>query len=281
MDIAALEKHFSGIGNDANLIVLEMSNDMSANACLRSVDYKNIPNISEYILNVDCDEFICCPGKAYFDYSMSDIINNKNRINFKWIISSSSSQKEPITHGFYKGIGKDIARTSAIIEMENVHSFKVSPAQNTFQNDIKNLPSLHLAHHWGRTFKDTIIKTCHQKAKLKNPKNRDFTSYEDFICRQELPARLLYVAHLEETGTDVDISSANYHHLYDLEEENLLIRPYATSIQIKQLFGLYQAYRSRLSLQGNTFIENSIKKASVNNECRSIISLIELRALSQ
>ena len=275
-DKQGIEKHFSQLDLRPNLYTLEMPHSWQTNRCLRSFDHRQIPNIQEFILNVDCDEFLYIENNAEVIDLPKKMLANTNRINLKWTMVANSSALNPSCYGFHFNIGKDLARTNSITGMPNVHSFSVSEFKRLDSSPNNHNLNVRLAHHWGRTFRDTLIKICYQQKKLSNAKNSDFTCIYDFISLHELPRRFRYMAFLEESTKNIDIRNTNHQNFYDLEEEELLLSSYATTGQIEKLLEIYKEYRQLISNRGQDYIRNCISNSGANDACKNLISLQEL-----
>ena len=160
--------------------------------------------------------------------------------------------------------------------MKNLHVFSTEAVEGIDNGDVNS--EIGLAHHWGRTFNDTLLKICYQRKKLLGPKNDDFNTIEDFLIRHELPKRFRFMACIEATERSIDLSTTNHQALYDLDLEDDLLRPYATQMQIKELHKLYDEYLERIIEQGQDFVRN-YTYTGVNKACREIISLESLRLI--
>ena len=139
---------------------------------------------------------------------------------------ANSSALNPSCYGFHFNIGKDLARTNSITGMPNVHSFSVSEFKRLDSSPNNHNLNVRLAHHWGRTFRDTLIKICYQQKKLSNAKILTLLVSMTLLAH-ELPRRFRYMAFLEESTKNIDIRNTNHQNFYDLEEEELLLSSYA------------------------------------------------------
>ena len=253
-----------------------MPNSWATNRCLRSFDHKKIPKIEEFILNIDCDEFLYVEGTTEFNNLPKKLLQTTNRNSLKWTMVANSSAINPSSYGFHTNIGKDLARTASIIGMPTVHRFNVSEIKEAGLNTNNQNCKVRLAHHWGRTFRDTLIKVCYQQKKLSNAKNSDFTCIDDFISRHELPRRFRYMACLEEATKNIDITFTNHQDLYDLEEEEVLLSSHAKPAQIERLYQIYQEYRQLISNRGQDYVRACIGDMGSNDACKKLVSLQDL-----
>lgn len=281
-DANNLEKIFRECKNSTNtdLITIRMPENLGTNQCLRKINLKKIPNAAKWTLNVDSDEFIFLKKHAHSDHKkvklFSDLVPRSfDRINLKWVMVAFGS-KSSIRKGIQWNIGKDIAITKNIIDLPNVHIFNtLNPSQESPTHKFEiNFP-VGIAHHWGRSIEDTLIKIGFQKEKLKNAKNNDFTSIDEFLSANELPARLRFMAFLESLPANIDIAESDHKQLYDLEAEEKLVSTVANKEQLKKTKILYQEYVERARDNYDGLFKSFVGK-TVNDSCKKMPKLSEL-----
>lgn len=279
-----LKKIFSSCdGNHQTALrIYNMPTGLSTNKCLRKIQPADIPEAGKWTLNVDSDEFIILKKQSVSGSSagevrlFSDLIPNiYDRINLKWVMSANSSSIS--SRGTQWNIGKDMALTQHILSLPDVHTFTTSnPTQKSPTHKFEiNFP-LCIAHHWGRTIEDTLIKIGYQKEKLNNPKNNDFNSIDEFLKTDELPTRLRFMAFLDSLPKDIDITASNHQQFYDLEAQEMLVSKIATKKQLAKIKDLYNEYVQRAVENYDNIFCQFVRK-TVNDSCRKIPSLAALR----
>ena len=178
--------------------------------------------------------------------------------------------------GVQWNIGKDMALTKNIIDFYNVHVFNtLNPSKGSLTDRFQlNFP-IGIAHHWGRSIEDVLIKICYQKKMLNSPKNKDFTSIDDFLSVNELPVRLRFMAFLESIPADIDISATDHRQLYDLEAQEKLVSKVANNQQLAKIKSLYQEYVEKARDNYDSIFKHFVCQPA-NSTCRIIPRLSEL-----
>ena len=279
-DKASIENNLETLGGKATAKIIQLSAELNCNRALIRLNPKLIKNQTEFILNVDCDEFLFTKNQEPHDgqkkFNMHEFMKNKSRAHLKWVMTTNSTTTTPSQFGYQMGFGKDIAKSDLITGMKNVHIFKTKE-QEEDHNPYQGEPQIGLAHHWGRTLNDTLLKLCYQRERHPdNPKNNDFNALESFLINQELPKRFRYMAFIEAREKTINISTTNHQDLYDLDCEDCLLNPYASKEQINLLQKLYNEYLERIKQRGQAYIQKHTK-GGVNNTIETIISLQDLR----
>ena len=281
-DESDLGRIFGAFKNNAGtkLNVIRMPDELPTNSCLSKVNLNSVESRARWILNVDADEFIFLKENNAFakkEYKLfSDYIPSFcDRINLKWVMSPCSTTLWS-GKGVQWNIGKDMALIQNIIDFADVHVFNtLNPSQESLKNRFERNFPIGIAHHWGRSVEDVLIKISHQKKRLKNPKNRDFTTVDDFLSINELPVRLRFMAFLESLPADIDISATDHKQLYNLEAQEKLVSKVASNQQLKKIKLLYREYVEKARDNYDSIFKHFVFEA-VNSTCKIIPRLSEL-----
>ena len=279
-DKKSIEAHFETLSENSIIKIIQLPEELNCDRALIELDLQKIKHLTEFVLNVDCDELLFVQNQKSFNnkdkVNMREFMKGKSRYHLKWVMTTFSGTTPPSQFGYQMGYGKDIARSDLITGMENVHKFTTEETSSKDSPHAYDL-QIGLAHHWGRTFNDTLLKICYQRERLPgNPKNNDFNTIESFLTEQELPKRFRYMAFIEAREKTIDVSTTNNQKLYDLNCEESLLMPYATPKQTKELKILYREYLERITMRGQAFIQMHTD-TGVNKAIQNIISLQDLR----
>lgn len=279
-DKVSIEKNFNILDSNATVKIIQLPSELDCNQALVGLNPTLIKNQTEFVLIIDCDEFLFAKTQEPHDdknkFNMRELLKGKSRAHFKWVMTTNSKTTTPCQFGYQMGYGKDIAKSDLITGIKSVHKFETK-GQPEDVNPNKEKLQIGLAHHWGRTFKDTLLKICYQRERYPgNPKNNDFNTLERFLAEQELPKRFRYMAFIEAREKTINISSTNHQHLYNFDQEEELLNPYANRKQINELRKLYDEYIERIKLRGQTFIQEHTKGA-VFKSVQIMASLKDLR----
>ncbi|MCP9889365.1 glycosyltransferase family 2 protein [Cyanobium sp. ATX 6A2] len=273
-DASVLTAIFSSFQSCSTILyVLHIPHERSTNACLKRTNFKAIPNIGTWVLNVDADEFIFSKKGENGEKLFSSLIPGRfDRFNIKWVMAANMGSTNQL--GVQWGIGKDYALSRNIISMPNVHHFDTKRSSYFSPSlRLETNSDLGLAHHWGRTFEDTLIKMSYQRKMLNNPKNSDFISIEAFLQESELPRRLRFMAFLESLEGSIDISQTMHHDLYDIDAQHALLDPIASAKQISQLKEIYLEYIVLARARHNEVFKSFVGRG-VNASCEKLPSLV-------